>query len=151
MANMGLIDPENIDHAIANGAYQGLDRALGMTDEAVIKEVLDSTLRGRSGSDFPTGRKWDFLRTARGGPQISDLQRRRGRPGAFINRALMEGDPHSLVEGMIICAHATGATYGFVYIREEYPLCVSRDAQSDRRRAGARPARRACPRQRPQL
>jgi NADH-quinone oxidoreductase subunit F len=126
MANMGLIDPENIDHAIANGAYQGLDRALALDQEVVIKEVLDSTVRGRSGSDFPTGRKWDFLRTARGGPKYLICNADEGDPGAFINRAVMEGDPHNLVEGMIICAHATGASYGFVYIREEYPLCVER-------------------------
>jgi NADH-quinone oxidoreductase subunit F len=126
MANMGIIDPENLDHAIANGAYAGLDQALSMDPEAVIKQVLDSTLRGRSGSDFPTGRKWDFLRTARGGPKYLICNADEGDPGAFINRAVMEGDPHSLVEGMIICAHATGAAYGFVYIREEYPLCVER-------------------------
>jgi NADH:ubiquinone oxidoreductase subunit F (NADH-binding)/(2Fe-2S) ferredoxin len=126
MANMGRIDPENIDHAIANDAYKGLDRALGMDAEAIIKEVLDSTLRGRSGSDFPTGRKWDFLRTARGGPKYLICNADEGDPGAFVNRAIMEGDPHSIVEGMIIAAHVTGATYGFVYIREEYPLCVTR-------------------------
>jgi NADH:ubiquinone oxidoreductase subunit F (NADH-binding) len=126
MAGMGLIDPMNIDHAIANGAYSGLKRALGMTDEDVIKEVLDSTVRGRSGSDFPTGRKWDFLRTARGGPKYLICNADEGDPGAFINRAVMEGDPHMLVEGMIIAAHATGASYGFIYIREEYPLCAER-------------------------
>lgn len=126
MANMGLIDPENVDHAIANGAYSGLDRALTMEPEALVKEVLDSTLRGRSGSDFPTGRKWDFLRTARGGPKYLICNADEGDPGAFVNRALMEGDPHSVVEGMIIAAHATGASYGFIYIREEYPLSVAR-------------------------
>jgi NADH-quinone oxidoreductase subunit F len=126
MANMGRTDPENIAHAIANGAYQGLDRALGMTPEEIVKEMLDSTLRGRSGSDFPTGRKWDFLRTARGGPKYLICNADEGDPGAFINRAVMEGDPHLVVEGMIIAAHCTGASYGFVYIREEYPLCVER-------------------------
>jgi NADH:ubiquinone oxidoreductase subunit F (NADH-binding) len=126
MASMGVMDPENIDHAIANGAYQGLDRALSLDPEVLIKEVLDSTLRGRSGSDFPTGRKWDFLRTARGPRKYLICNADEGDPGAFINRAVMEGDPHSLVEGMAIAAHATGATYGFVYIREEYPLCVAR-------------------------
>ncbi len=126
MANMGLIDPENIDHAIAQGAYSGAERALAMTDEAIIKEVLDSTLRGRSGSDFPTGRKWDFLRAARGPRKFLVCNADEGDPGAFINRAVMEGDPHSVVEGMIIAARATGATYGFVYIREEYPLCAAR-------------------------
>ncbi|MGI8550433.1 MAG: NADH-ubiquinone oxidoreductase-F iron-sulfur binding region domain-containing protein [Dehalococcoidia bacterium] len=126
MATMGLTDPENIDHAIANDAYKGLDRALAMEPDAIVKEVLDSTLRGRSGSDFPTGRKWDFLRGARGGPKYLICNADEGDPGAFINRALMEGDPHSVVEGMIIAAHTTGATYGFVYIREEYPLCVAR-------------------------
>ena len=130
MGLMGQIDPENIDHAIANGAYEGLNRALGMSQEEVVKEVLDSTLRGRSGSDFPTGRKWDFLRTARGGPKYLICNADEGDPGAFINRALMEGDPHSVIEGMIIAAHATGASYGFVYIRDEYPLCVERMKQA---------------------
>lgn len=126
MALMGQIDPENIDHAIANDGYKGLDRALGMTPEAVIKEISDSTLRGRSGSDFPTGRKWDFLRTARGGPKYLVCNADEGDPGAFVNRALLEGDPHSIVEGMIICAHCTGARFGFIYIREEYPLAAAR-------------------------
>jgi len=126
MANMGVMDPENIEHAIANDAYKGLDRALTLDPEVLIKEVLDSTLRGRSGSDFPTGRKWDFLRTARGPKKYLICNADEGDPGAFINRAVMEGDPHSLVEGMVIAAHATGATYGFIYIREEYPLCVAR-------------------------
>jgi NADH:ubiquinone oxidoreductase subunit F (NADH-binding) len=126
MANMGLIDPTDIDHAIANGAYSGLNCALGMNDEDVIKQVLDSTVRGRSGSDFPTGRKWDFLRTARGGPKYLICNADEGDPGAFINRAVMEGDPHMLIEGMIIAAHATGASYGFIYVREEYPLCAER-------------------------
>src|SRR5487761_1759832 len=85
MGLMGQIDPENIDHAIANGAYEGLNRALGMSQEEVVKEVLDSTLRGRSGSDFPTGRKWDFLRTARGGPKYLICNADEGDPGAFIN------------------------------------------------------------------
>ena len=127
MARTGVIDPEDIDHYIANGGYSGLDRVLsGMSPEDVIKQVLDSTLRGRSGSDFPTGRKWEFLRTAKGSPKYLICNADEGDPGAFVNRVLLEGDPHAVIEGMAIAAHATGATYGFMYLRHEYPLAHSR-------------------------
>jgi NADH:ubiquinone oxidoreductase subunit F (NADH-binding)/(2Fe-2S) ferredoxin/ferredoxin-like protein FixX len=126
MANCGVIDPENIDHYIARGGYSGLARAVTMAPEEVIKEVSDSTLRGRSGSDFPTGRKWDFLRGATRQPKYLVCNADEGDPGAWVNRMLLEGNPHAILEGMAIGAHATGASYGFIYVREEYPLCFER-------------------------
>jgi NADH-quinone oxidoreductase subunit F len=126
MANCSVIDPENIDHYIARGGYGGLARALTLAPEEVTKEVSDSTLRGRSGSDFPTGRKWDFLRGATRQPKYLVCNADEGDPGAWVNRILMEGNPHAILEGMAIGAHATGASYGFIYLREEYPLCFKR-------------------------
>jgi NADH-quinone oxidoreductase subunit F len=126
MANLGRNDPEDIDHYIATGGYEGLDRALQMTPEEVSKQVLDSGLWGRGGAAFPTGRKWEFLRGARGTPKYQVCNADEGDPGAFVNRVLMEGDPHLVVEGMIIGGYATGAAHGFIYIRDEYPLSVGR-------------------------
>src|SRR3990170_2471594 len=126
MQDMGVIDPEDIDQAIARGAYSGLERALTMGQEAVIAEVTSSRLRGRSGSDFPTGRKWDFLRTSPTSPKTMVCNADEGDAGAWVNRMTMENDPHALIEGMIIGAWATGAIRGYVYIRDEYPLANER-------------------------
>ena len=126
MADMGLADPENIDDFIARGAYAGLERALGMGQEEVIAEVLNSRLRGRSGSDFPTGRKWDFLRTSTTQPKAMLCNADEGDPGAWVNRMTLENDPHGLIEGMLIGGWATGAERGYIYIREEYPLAFDR-------------------------
>ncbi|MDP2675090.1 MAG: NADH-ubiquinone oxidoreductase-F iron-sulfur binding region domain-containing protein [Dehalococcoidia bacterium] len=126
MANCGVTDPENIDHYIARGGYEGLAKALAMTDEQVIAEVLESGLWGRGGAAFPTGRKWDFLRTAPVTPKYMIGNADEGDPGSFVNRNLMESDPHLVVEGMVIGGYATGASYGYIYIREEYPLPVER-------------------------
>ncbi|MBI1886736.1 MAG: SLBB domain-containing protein [Chloroflexi bacterium] len=126
LANCGVIDPESIDHYVARGGYEGLAKALQMSDEEVIKEVLDSGLWGRGGAAFPTGRKWDFLRQARGPTKYMVCNADEGDPGSFVNRNLMEGDPHGIVEGMIIGGYATGASYGYIYIRDEYPLAVER-------------------------
>ena len=126
MANCGIIDPVNVDHYIARGGYEGLSKALRMSDEAVIKEVLDAGLWGRGGAAFPTGRKWQFLRSARRTPKYMVCNADEGDPGSFVNRNLMESDPHLIIEGMIIGGYATGASYGYVYIREEYPLCAER-------------------------
>ncbi|GBD14952.1 NADP-reducing hydrogenase subunit HndC [bacterium HR25] len=126
MANVGVIDPENIEHYIARGGYEGLARALSMEPEAVIQEVLDSGLWGRGGAAFPTGRKWDFLRQARGGPKYLICNADEGDPGSFVNRNLLEGDPQLIIEGMVIAAWATGASYGYIYIRDEYPLANER-------------------------
>jgi len=126
MGDMGLIDPESIDDAIARGAYAGLERALGMTPEEVIAEVTGSKLLGRSGSFFPTGRKWDFLRTSAATPKAMVCNADEGDPGAWVNRMTMESDPHALIEGMAIGGWACGAERGYVYIRDEYPLAVER-------------------------
>jgi NADH:ubiquinone oxidoreductase subunit F (NADH-binding)/(2Fe-2S) ferredoxin len=126
MARAGVIDPENIDHYIAHGGYEGLAKALQMTDEQVIQQAVESGLWGRGGAAFPAGRKWDFLRTARNRPKYMVCNADEGDPGAFVNRIVMESDPHLLVEGMTIAAHATGAEFGYIYIRDEYPLAVER-------------------------
>ncbi|MER3420171.1 MAG: NADH-quinone oxidoreductase subunit F [Chloroflexota bacterium] len=126
MANCGVIDPENIDHYIANGGYEGLSKTLAMSDEEVIKQTIASGLWGRGGAAFPAGRKWDFLRGARNRPKYMVCNADEGDPGAFVNRVLLESDPHLVIEGMIIAAHATGAEYGYIYIRDEYPLAVER-------------------------
>ncbi|MHB8577128.1 MAG: NADH-ubiquinone oxidoreductase-F iron-sulfur binding region domain-containing protein [Dehalococcoidia bacterium] len=126
MAVCGIIDPENIDHAIANRAYEGLARTLQLTPDEVIKQVLDSGLWGRGGAVFPTGRKWDFLKTARRTPKYIVCNADEGDPGAFVNRTLMEGDPHPILEGIAIAGYAGGAEVGYIYIRDEYPLAVAR-------------------------
>jgi len=126
MANCGVIDPENIDHYIARGGYEGLAKALAMTDEQVIAEVLGSGLWGRGGAAFPTGRKWEFLRTAPITPKYMICNADEGDPGSFVNRNLMESDPHLVIEGMVIGGYATGAAHGYIYVREEYPLPVER-------------------------
>jgi NADH-quinone oxidoreductase subunit F len=126
MANCGVIDPEDIDHYVARGGYEGLAKALQKSPEEVIREVTDSGLWGRGGAAFPTGRKWEFLRGAKGSPRYLVCNADEGDPGSFVNRTLLEGDPHLIIEGMIIAAHATGASYGYIYIRDEYPLSVGR-------------------------
>ena len=122
----GVIDPEAIDHYLAQAGYSGLAHALGMTPEEVIKEMLDSGIWGRGGAAFPAGRKWDFLRTARGEPKYLICNADEGDPGAWVNRMLLECDPHVIIEGMLIAARATGATYGYLYVRDEYGLAVER-------------------------
>jgi NADH-quinone oxidoreductase subunit F len=126
MSEMGRIDPENIDDAFVYGAYAGLERAMAMTQEEVIAEVISSTLGGRGGSYFPTGRKWDFLRTSPTTPKNIVCNADEGDPGAWVNRMTMECDPHALIEGMVIAGWATGAHHGYIYIREEYPLAFER-------------------------
>jgi len=128
MANCGIIDPEDIDHYIARGGYEGLAKALDMPQEDVLWEISDAGagLWGRGGAAFPTARKWEFLRDARSEPKYMIGNADEGDPGSFVNRTLMESDPHSIIEGMTIGAYATGASYGYIYLREEYPLCLER-------------------------
>lgn len=126
MANIGITDPENIDHYIANGGYEGFGKALEMDAEAIVKEVIDSGLGGRAGGGFPTGRKWDFLRNATTSPRYLVCNADEGDPGAWVNRILMEGDPQLIVEGMLIAALAGHADEGYIYIRYEYPLAFAR-------------------------
>jgi NADH-quinone oxidoreductase subunit F len=126
LRNCGLIDPENMNHYIARGGYLGLARALEMTPEAVIGEVQESGLRGRGGAGFPTGRKWEFARRAQGAPKYIICNADEGDPGAFMDRSLLEGDPHAVLEGILIGAYAIGAGEGYIYIRAEYPLAIER-------------------------
>ena len=126
MARLGVTDPENIDHYLATGGYRGFGRALEMSDEQIVQEVLDSGLGGRGGGGFPTGRKWDFLRNATAEPRYLVCNADEGDPGAWVNRILMEGDPQLIVEGMLIAALAANSTEGYIYIRYEYPLAFQR-------------------------
>ncbi len=125
LANCGRIDPTKIEHYLAAGGYQASVRALTrMTPEQVIEEVTASKLRGRGGAGFPTGLKWKFAREAQGKPKYIICNADEGDPGAFMDRAVLEGDPHAVLEGMLIGAYAMGAEYGYVYVREEYPIAV---------------------------
>jgi len=138
LRNCGHIDPTNIDHYIARGGYSGLKRALDMPAEAVIKEITDSGLRGRGGAGFPTGTKWSFARRAPGRSKYLVCNADEGDPGAFMDRALLEGDPHAVLEGMLIAAYAIGAAEGYIYARAEYPLAIERleKAIADMQRCG---------------
>ncbi|MBW2119455.1 MAG: SLBB domain-containing protein, partial [Deltaproteobacteria bacterium] len=125
LANCGRIDPTNIEHYIAVGGYQAIVKALSkMTSENVIEEVITAKLRGRGGAGFSTGLKWKFARQAGGIPKYIVCNADEGDPGAFMDRAMLEGDPHAVLEGMLIGAYAIGAEYGYIYVREEYPIAV---------------------------
>ncbi len=126
LKNCGLIDPEQIDHYIDGGGYAALAKALQTEPVAIIDEVGRSGLRGRGGAGFPTGQKWQTCRSAPGKPKYVICNGDEGDPGAFMDRAILESDPHSVLEGMIIAGYATGARYGYVYVRAEYPLAVHR-------------------------
>ena len=126
MRRMGVIDPERISEAIADGAYAALDRALGMEPIAICDLVEAAGVGGRGGGGFPAGRKWKFLLGAPGPTKYLVCNADEGDPGAFVNRVLMESDPHLVVEGMAIAGRATGASHGFIYIRDEYPLAIRR-------------------------
>ncbi len=119
------IDPKKIEDYIATGGYRALSKVLfEFTPEQVIEEVKRSQLRGRGGAGFPTGRKWESARNAPGDPKYVIVNCDEGDPGAFMDRALMEGNPHSVLEGLAIGAYAIGAREGFIYVRQEYPLAV---------------------------
>ena len=125
LANCGTIDPTRIEHYIAAGGYQGIVKALSkMTPEDVIDEVTTAKLRGRGGAGFSTGLKWKFAHQAEGRPKYIICNADEGDPGAFMDRAVLEGDPHAVLEGMLIGAYAMGAEYGYIYVREEYPIAV---------------------------
>jgi len=124
--NCGIIDPENISHYLARGGYKALDRALTMDPQAVIDEVKASGLRGRGGAGFPTGMKWEFCLKTKSDEKYLICNADEGDPGAFMDRSVLEGDPHSVLEGMAIAAHAMGSTRGYIYCRAEYPLALRR-------------------------
>ncbi len=127
LRNSGIIDPLNIDEYIARDGYQALAKVLtAMTPEQVVEEVLASGLRGRGGAGFPTGMKWRFAQQQDNDTKYILCNADEGDPGAFMDRSVLEGDPHSLIEGMVIGAFAIGAHQGFVYVRAEYPLAVER-------------------------
>jgi NADH:ubiquinone oxidoreductase subunit F (NADH-binding)/Pyruvate/2-oxoacid:ferredoxin oxidoreductase delta subunit/(2Fe-2S) ferredoxin len=127
LANCGIIDPSQIDEYIARGGYKALVTMLrGTTPEAVCDLVEQSGLRGRGGGGFPTGKKWKFARASAGDQKYLICNADEGDPGAFMDRAVIESDPHRLVEGMAIAAYAIGATKAYVYIRAEYPLAIKR-------------------------
>ena len=125
LANCGTIDPTKIEHYIAAGGYQGIVKALSrMTPDDVIDKVTTAKLRGRGGAGFSTGMKWKFARQAEVRPKYIICNADEGDPGAFMDRAVLEGDPHAVLEGMLIGAYAIGAEYGYIYVREEYPIAV---------------------------
>jgi NADH:ubiquinone oxidoreductase subunit F (NADH-binding)/NAD-dependent dihydropyrimidine dehydrogenase PreA subunit len=131
LRHLGAIDPESLEAYAAQGGYGALKQALTrMTPEVVLATVEKSGLRGRGGGGFPTGRKWRFCREAEGSPKYLICNGSEGDPGAFLDRAIMEGDPHAIVEGMIIGAYAIGAAHGFLYVGLEYPLAVARLRQA---------------------
>ena len=127
LRNCGLIDPENIDEYIAMDGYAALGKVLTeMKPEDVIQVVKDSGLRGRGGGGFPTGLKWSFTAANSADQKYVVCNADEGDPGAFMDRSVLEGDPHCLIEAMTICGYATGATEGYVYVRAEYPIAVAR-------------------------
>ena len=127
LRNCGVIDPENIEEYIAVDGYQALAKALTeMKPQDVIQTVIDSGLRGRGGGGFPTGRKWSFTAANKADQKYVVCNADEGDPGAFMDRSVLEGDPHCIVEAMTICGYATGATEGYVYVRAEYPIAVKR-------------------------
>ncbi len=127
MRNKGYIDPEKIDEYIGRGGYRGAAKALKeMTPEAVIAEVKTSGLRGRGGAGFPTGLKWEFARKSPGALKYVLCNADEGDPGAFMDRSILEADPHAVLEGMVIAARAIDAHQGYIYCRTEYPLAIRR-------------------------
>jgi NADH-quinone oxidoreductase subunit F/NADP-reducing hydrogenase subunit HndC len=125
LRNNGRIDPRNINHYIGVGGYRALEKALSiMSPDDVLNEVDRANLRGRGGAGFPAGRKWRHTKNSPGKIKLVLANGDEGDPGAFMDRAIMEGDPHSLLEGMLLCAYAIGARYGIIYVRHEYPLAV---------------------------
>jgi len=126
LQNCGRTDPADIHQSIAGGGYGALTKALAMKPMAIIDEVKRSGLRGRGGAGFPTGGKWQACRDAKGTPKYVICNADEGDPGAFVDRAILESDPHSVIEGMIIAGYAVGAKHGYIYVRAEYPLAVER-------------------------
>lgn len=127
LKNCGIIDPEQIDEYIAFDGYKALEQVLiKMTPDEVINEVFESGLRGRGGAGFPTGKKWLFTKQAEGDQKYVVCNADEGDPGAFMDRSILEGDPHSVLEAMEIAGYSVGADKGYIYVRAEYPIAVQR-------------------------
>jgi NADH-quinone oxidoreductase subunit F len=126
LENCGRINPEDIEHYIAKGGYEALSKALQMQPYQIIQEIRRSGLRGRGGAGFPAAEKWDICHNAPGKPKYVICNADEGDPGAFMDRAILESDPHSVLEGLIIAGFAVGARHGYIYVRAEYPLAVQR-------------------------
>ncbi|MDI6786340.1 MAG: NADH-quinone oxidoreductase subunit NuoF [bacterium] len=126
LRNCGVISPESIEEYIDRDGYKAIEKAVSMSREEVVKEILNSGLRGRGGAGFPTGMKWRFAKEAKGEKKYFICNADEGDPGAFMDRSVIEGDPHSVIEGMLIGAYAIGADEGYIYVRAEYPLAVKR-------------------------
>ncbi|MBM3165834.1 MAG: FAD-dependent oxidoreductase [Chloroflexi bacterium] len=126
LRNCGRINPEKIDHYIEAGGYRALRKVLLMKPEEVIEEIKKSGLRGRGGAGFPTGRKWEFCRASPGSIKYVICNADEGDPGAFMDRSILEADPHAVIEGLAIAGYAIGAREGYIYVRAEYPLAVKR-------------------------
>ena len=127
LKNCGVIDPENIDEYIAFDGFKALEKVLtSMSQDEVIDVISNSGLRGRGGAGFPTGKKWAFVKMAQGEQKYVVCNADEGDPGAFMDRSILEGDPHSLLEAMAIAAYAVGANRGYIYVRAEYPIAVQR-------------------------
>ncbi|MDO9109209.1 MAG: NADH-ubiquinone oxidoreductase-F iron-sulfur binding region domain-containing protein, partial [Desulfatirhabdiaceae bacterium] len=124
--NCGVIDPTNIDHYIANDGYSGLEKVINMKPAQVIDEIKTSGLRGRGGGGFPAGRKWEACLLASGKEKYVVCNADEGDPGAFMDRSVLEADPHAVLEGMIIAGYTVGAQKGYIYVRAEYPLAIKR-------------------------
>ena len=127
LKNCGVIDPENIDEYIAFDGYKALEKVLfEMSQDDVINEITESGLRGRGGAGFPTGKKWFFTKIAEGDQKYVVCNADEGDPGAFMDRSILEGDPHCVLEAMMIAGYAIGANKGYIYVRAEYPIAVQR-------------------------
>jgi len=127
LGRCGIIDPEQIAHYIAFGGYEALEKVLSeMSQIEVIEEIKRSGLRGRGGGGFPTGRKWEAAYNSPGPKKYVICNADEGDPGAFMDRSILEGDPHSVLEGMAICGYAIGADEGYIYVPAEYPLAIKR-------------------------
>lgn len=126
LRNCGVINPDDFWHYLARGGYEGLERAFSMSPEDVIEEMKKSGLRGRGGAGFPTGMKWSFARASKSAEKYIICNADEGDPGAFMDRSVLEGDPHAIVEGLMIAGYAIGAQHAYIYVRSEYPLAIER-------------------------
>lgn len=126
LRNCGIINPSSFEHYIARGGYKGLERSFSMSPEDVIEEMKKSGLRGRGGAGFSTGMKWSFARASKADEKYIICNADEGDPGAFMDRSVLEGDPHSVIEGLMIAGYAIGAQHAYIYVRSEYPLAIER-------------------------